>query len=85
MPRGIEPFGPSPVEYFDAAHSCFLDGTGSPSLRAAEIARPNKTKCEIGRNVTLAGINIERVQNDRITELWHVEDVQGLMRQLDGH
>jgi predicted ester cyclase len=35
-----------------------------------------------GRTIAVDGINIARVQNGRITELWHVEDLMGLMRQL---
>lgn len=35
-----------------------------------------------GRQVSVAGINIERVRDGRITEVWHVEDLAGLMRQV---
>jgi steroid delta-isomerase-like uncharacterized protein len=35
-----------------------------------------------GRPVTLSGINIETVRDGRIAEVWHVEDLLGLMRQL---
>jgi steroid delta-isomerase-like uncharacterized protein len=37
-----------------------------------------------GRHVEVRGINIERVQDGRITELWHLEDVAGLMAQITG-
>lgn len=35
-----------------------------------------------GRRVRLVGINIERVVDGRIVELWHVENIAGLMAQL---
>ena len=35
-----------------------------------------------GRNVAVRGINIERVVDGRITEIWHVEDLFGLMAQI---
>lgn len=35
-----------------------------------------------GRAVTVAGINIARVREGRIAELWHVEDIAGLMAQI---
>jgi steroid delta-isomerase-like uncharacterized protein len=35
-----------------------------------------------GRPVTLSGINIETVRDGRIAEVWHVEDLLGLMRQV---
>ncbi len=35
-----------------------------------------------GREISVDGINVARVHDGRITELWHVEDLLGLMRQL---
>ena len=35
-----------------------------------------------GRELAVDGINVARVQNGRITEVWHVEDLLGMMRQL---
>jgi steroid delta-isomerase-like uncharacterized protein len=35
-----------------------------------------------GRAVEVEGINIERVRDGRIAEIWHVEDMLGLMRAL---
>jgi predicted ester cyclase len=35
-----------------------------------------------GREVTVRGINIERVRDGRIVETWHVEDIAGLMAQV---
>jgi steroid delta-isomerase-like uncharacterized protein len=35
-----------------------------------------------GREVMLQGINIERIRGGKIAELWHVEDLAGLMRQI---
>lgn len=35
-----------------------------------------------GRSVTVAGINLVRVRSGRITEIWHVEDVAGLLAQV---
>lgn len=35
-----------------------------------------------GRRVSVRGINIERVRDGRIAEVWHVEDIAGLMAQL---
>ena len=35
-----------------------------------------------GRAVTVEGINIARVAEGRIQELWHIEDLLGLMQQL---
>ena len=35
-----------------------------------------------GRPVVVRGINIERVRDGRITEIWHVEDLFGLMAQI---
>jgi steroid delta-isomerase-like uncharacterized protein len=35
-----------------------------------------------GRTIDVTGINIERVRDGRIVELWHVEDIAGLMAQI---
>jgi steroid delta-isomerase-like uncharacterized protein len=35
-----------------------------------------------GRAVVVRGINIERVSDGRITELWHIEDIAGLVAQI---
>ena len=35
-----------------------------------------------GRRVRVRGMNIERVRDGRIAELWHIEDMAGLMAQL---
>ncbi len=35
-----------------------------------------------GRRIRVVGINIERVVDGRIAELWHVEDIAGLMAQI---
>jgi steroid delta-isomerase-like uncharacterized protein len=35
-----------------------------------------------GRAVTLEGINIDRIRDGRIAEIWHVEDIAGLLHQL---
>jgi steroid delta-isomerase-like uncharacterized protein len=35
-----------------------------------------------GRAIRLPGINIERVEGGRIREIWHIEDLAGLMRQI---
>lgn len=35
-----------------------------------------------GREVSVSGINIECVRSGRITEVWHIEDLMGLMQQL---
>ncbi len=35
-----------------------------------------------GRHVTVDGINVTRVLDGRISEMWHIEDLLGLMRQL---
>ncbi len=35
-----------------------------------------------GRAIAMTGINIERVVDGRIRDIWHVEDIAGLMRQL---
>ncbi len=35
-----------------------------------------------GRTVSLAGINIERIRDGKICDIWHVEDLLGLMTQL---
>lgn len=35
-----------------------------------------------GRRIRVAGINIERVVDGRIVEIWHVEDIAGLMAQI---
>lgn len=37
-----------------------------------------------GREVSVRGINIERVVDGKITEIWHIEDIAGLMAQLSG-
>jgi steroid delta-isomerase-like uncharacterized protein len=36
-----------------------------------------------GRRIAVRGINIDRVADGRIIELWHVEDIAGLMAQLN--
>lgn len=35
-----------------------------------------------GNQLVVEGINIERVRHGRIAELWHIEDLLGLMQQL---
>ncbi len=35
-----------------------------------------------GKQATMSGINIERVVGGEIAELWHVEDIFGLLQQL---
>jgi steroid delta-isomerase-like uncharacterized protein len=35
-----------------------------------------------GRVVAVRGINVERVRDGRIAELWHVEDLLGLLQQI---
>jgi len=35
-----------------------------------------------GRRIRVAGINIERVVDGRIAEIWHAEDIAGLMAQI---
>ncbi|MGH2704430.1 MAG: ester cyclase [Actinomycetota bacterium] len=35
-----------------------------------------------GKAVIVAGTNIERVAGGRITEVWHIEDLAGMMQQL---
>ncbi len=35
-----------------------------------------------GRAVRLTGMDILRIENGRVVELWHLEDTQGLMQQL---
>jgi steroid delta-isomerase-like uncharacterized protein len=35
-----------------------------------------------GREVEVAGINVEIVRDDRIAEVWHLEDLAGLLGQL---
>ena len=37
-----------------------------------------------GRTVSVRGINIELVRDGRIVETWHVEDLAGLMAQIQG-
>lgn len=37
-----------------------------------------------GRRIRVVGINIERVVDGRIVEIWHVEDIAGLMAQMRG-
>ncbi len=35
-----------------------------------------------GKSITLTGTDISRLSNGRIVEVWHVEDIVGLMQQL---
>lgn len=35
-----------------------------------------------GQRIRVVGINIERVVDGRIAEIWHVEDIAGLMTQI---
>jgi predicted ester cyclase len=37
-----------------------------------------------GRRIRVVGINIERIVDGRIVEIWHVEDIAGLMAQIGG-
>jgi len=33
--------------------------------------------------VTFTGIEVTRIANGKIVEIWHQEDIMGLMQQLD--
>lgn len=35
-----------------------------------------------GRHIVVRGMNLERVRDGRIIEIWHIEDLAGLMAQL---
>jgi predicted ester cyclase len=35
-----------------------------------------------GRTVTLSGFDLLRVEGDRFAEVWHVEDIAGMLQQL---
>ena len=35
-----------------------------------------------GRRITLSGMDFHRLEDSKITETWHIEDILGLLRQL---
>jgi predicted ester cyclase len=35
-----------------------------------------------GRPVTVSGFDLLRVEGDRFAEVWHVEDIAGMLQQL---
>ncbi len=37
-----------------------------------------------GKSVRFNGADLSRVENGKIVEIWHVEDIAGLMQQLQG-
>jgi steroid delta-isomerase-like uncharacterized protein len=57
-----------------AVATCFVDrGTHRGELMGV---------APTARAITVSGINVETVRDGRIAEVWHAEDLLGLMRQL---